>query len=105
MKVIKEGYKYEVSNLDNKDSQGQIIQFIEKGQIFKHGESELVTINDGTSSEELIGVLIHRLEFLNEKVYSIENLNALDCLDDAMKWLNKRTSSRIKRNVEGTISE
>ena len=99
MKVLTEGHKYELSNFENKSDQGQTIQFIEKVPI---GETtELKTVNDGTTNEELIEVLINRLQYLNGKFPCRENSVALTKLDEALLWLNKRTSDRMKRGVEG----
>lgn len=100
MKVLTEGHKYELSNFENKDQSGQIIQFIQKVPV-EQGSAILETISDGTTNEELIEVLINRLQYLNGKFPCRENSAALTKLDEALLWLNKRTSDRIKRNVEG----
>jgi hypothetical protein len=99
MKVLTEGHKYELSNFENKHEQGQTIQFIEKEPI--SGTTVLETINDGTTNEEVIEVLINRLQYLNGKFPCRENSVALTKLDEALLWLNKRTSDRLKRGVEG----
>ena len=100
MRVITLGHRYELSNFENKDKAGQIIQFIEK-QPKEEGSTELVTISDGTTNEELLEVLIDRISFLNTKFPCRENAIAITKLDEALLWLNKRTNDRIKRNVEG----
>ncbi len=52
MKNITAGHSYELSNFENKDSQGQILQFIHK--VPKElGSTELLTIADGTTNEEV----------------------------------------------------
>jgi len=100
MKVLTEGHKYELSNFENKEQKGQIIQFIEKVPS-EEVPAILITVNDGTTNEELIEVLINRLQYLNGKFPCRENSVALTKLDEALLWLNKRTADRIKRNVEG----
>ena len=100
MKVLTEGHRYEASNFEKLTETGQIIQFIEKVPRTP-GSTELETINDGTTNEELIEILINRLQYLNGKFPCRENSIALTKLDEALLWLNKRTTDRIKRNVEG----
>lgn len=100
MKVLTEGHRYEVSNFENKEGQGQIIQFIEKKPIAE-GSTELKTVSDGTTNEELIAVLIDRLGFLQSKFPCKENACAITKLEEGLMWLNKRTADRMKRNVEG----
>ena len=101
MKVLKEGHLYELANFENKEAKGQEIQFIEKGNLSDNSIS-LVTINDGTTNEEVIEVLIDRLQYLNGKFPCRENSIAITKLEEALMWLNKRTEDRLKRNVEGT---
>ena len=100
MKVLTEGHRYEVSNFENKEEQGQIIQFIEKKPIAE-GSTELKTVSDGTTNEELIAVLIDRLGFFQSKFPCKENACAITKLEEGLMWLNKRTADRMKRNVEG----
>lgn len=100
MKVLTTGHRYEVENFEKLTETGQIIQFIEK-QPAQDDPEILETVNDGTTNEELIEVLIDRLRFLNSKFPCRENSMALTKLDEALLWLNKRTQDRIKRRVEG----
>ena len=100
MKVLTEGHKYELANFENKEEQGQIIQFIEKKPITE-GSTQLKTVSDGTTNEELISVLIDRLGFLQSKFPCKENACAITKLEEGLMWLNKRTADRMKRNVEG----
>lgn len=96
MKVLTVGHKYVAQNFEDKEG-GQTIQFIEKE---KQGDS-FVTVNDGTTNEELIEILIDRLQVMASKFPSRETSIAITKLDEALLWLNKRTSDRIKRGVEG----
>lgn len=58
---------------------------------------------DGTTNEEVIKVLIHRITCLNsDKFKCRENSVAITKLEEALMWLEKRTANRILRNVEGT---
>lgn len=100
MKVLVEGHKYELSNFEKKEEKGQTLQFIQKEPI-EEGSSELKTVSDGTTNEELLEVLINRLYCLGSKFPCRENSIATTKLEEALMWLNKRTQDRIKRGVEG----
>lgn len=100
MKVLTEGHRYEAENFDKLTETGQIIQFIKKHPAADDPKI-LETVNDGTTNEELIEILIDRLQYLNKKFPCRENSVALTKLDEALLWLNKRTADRIKRSVEG----
>ncbi len=97
------GHTYEMSNFENKDQAGQIIQFIHK-EPKEQGSTELVTISDGTTNEEVLEVLIDRMNFLQSKFPCRENALVITKLEESLMWLNKRTSDRVKRNVEGKHS-
>ena len=100
MKVKVEGHTYEMQNFENKDVEGQILQFIHKQPIVE-GSTELRTVNDGTTNEEVLEVLIDRLSYLQSKFPCRENAIVITKLEESLMWLNKRTADRIKRNVEG----
>ena len=100
MKVQVEGHRYELSNFENKDQQGQILQFIQK-EPKSEGSTELLTISDGTTNEEVLEVLINRMESLQSKFPCRENSIVITNLEESLMWLNKRTSDRVKRQVEG----
>ena len=94
------GHQYELSNFENKDQQGQILQFIHK-EPKEEGSTELITISDGTTNEEILEVLIDRMNFLQSKFPCRENAIVITKLEESLMWLNKRTQDRMKRNVEG----
>jgi hypothetical protein len=102
MKVLTQGHKYELENFENKDNPGQIIQFIEKVPDGK-GDGTLVTVNDGTTNEEVIAVLIDRLTVMNGKLPNRDTSIAITHLEDALMRLEKRTRDRKKAGVEGTM--
>lgn len=99
MKVLSEGHCYELDNFE-KTIPGQRIQFIEKKPT-ENDPTILKTINDGTTNEEVLAVLIDRLNFLNGKFPCRENAIAITHIETALLWLNKRTADRMARNVEG----
>ena len=100
MKVITNGHRYELENFEGKDQPGQTIQFIEKTPVIE-GSAELLTVNDGTTNEEVLCVLIDRLQTMNAKFPCRENAIVLTHLDTALLWLYKRTNDRKARGVEG----
>ena len=78
----------------------QTLQFIEKAPCTP-GDSTLYTVNNGTTNEEVLAVLIDRLNGLQAKFPCRENAIAITKLDEALLWLNKRTNDRKARGVEG----
>lgn len=116
MKVLTEGHKYELANFENKETAGQTLQFIEKKRVVDmrlDGQmppnhllapdklDELATINDGTTNEEVLEMLIDRISYLQAKFPCKENACCITHLQEALMWLEKRTKDRVKRNVEG----
>ena len=104
MKILTEGHKYIAANFENAEN-GQIIQFIEKVPTHTLDETcldktQLTTVADGTTNEELIEVLLNRLNYLQSKFPCRENACAITKLDEALLWLLKRTNDRIKRRGE-----
>lgn len=98
MKVITTGHKYELASFEG--GTPQTLQFIEKVPS-KEPSAALVTVNDGTTNEEVLKVLIDRLQYLNGKFPCRENAIVITKLEESLMWLNKRTADRQARNVEG----
>lgn len=98
MKVLTEGHRYQLSGFEQPDNI-QTIQFIEKKPV--EGTNELVTISDGTTNEDLLEVLINRMQYLQGKFPCRENALVITKLEESLMWLEKRTADRKKRNVEG----
>ena len=104
MKVLTPGHKYHLEHFENGDKQGyplcEILQFIHK-EPSKLRPKELVTVHDGTTNEEVLRVLIDRMNYLQEKFPCRENAIVITKLEESLMWLNKRTDDRKARNVEG----
>ena len=98
MQVITPGHKYSLTSFEFGPS--QTLQFIEKAPM-KEGSEELYTVNDGTTNEDVLNVLIDRLQYLNKKFPCRENALAITKLEEAGMWLHKRTRDRLARGVEG----
>lgn len=106
MKILTVGHRYELDNFDRPEAPGQTLQFIEK-RPYAHAPdggptTQLETVNDGTTNEEVLAILIDRLNTLNAKFSCRENAIAITHIETALLWLNKRTADRKARNVEGT---
>lgn len=80
----------------------QTIQFIEKRPVENGEPGQLETVNNGTTNEELMEVLIDRLQFLYAKLPSDETARSIHHLKEALAEQKARTERRKKRNVEGT---
>lgn len=100
MKVITEGHKYELENFEAKDQPGQVIQFIEKTPTGEPG-GKLQTVNDGTTNEEVLKMLIDRMESLYRKFPSEETEHSIRHLKSALYAQQSRTYERQQRGVEG----
>lgn len=100
MKILTPGHKYELAHFED-PAHCETIQFIEKRAV-NIPDAPLEVVNDGTTNEEVLTMLIDRLSFLGDRLPSRENALAKTRCEEALMWLNKRTAERIKRGVEGT---
>jgi hypothetical protein len=100
MKVLTQGHLYELENFEDKASSGQQIQFIQKVTQTPNS-TELETVSDGTTNEDVLEMLIDRMQYLQSKFPCRENAIVITKLEESLMWLNKRTADRKKRNVEG----
>lgn len=102
MKVLIEGHKYELDMFEDTqhDLGNQTLQFIEKVPK-EEGSTELITVNNGTTNEEVLAMLIDRMQYLQGKFPCRENAIVITKLEESLMWLNKRTQDRKKRGVEG----
>lgn len=100
MDIIRPGHRYVLANFERPQQEGQVIQFIEK--VPSGGDpAKLETVSDGTSSEEVLDMLLDRMEFLYQKLPSYETRMAIANVMQARAWLEKRTQDRLARGVEG----
>jgi hypothetical protein len=112
MKVITAGHEYELDSFEGEAP--QTIRFINKkpevfvpypGVAACEPTGRLITVHDGTTNEEVIGMLIDRMGFLQKLHSCRENAIVITKLEEALMWLNKRTENRKNRNVEGTDND
>lgn len=93
MKILTAGHKYALEAFEG--GQDQHLQFIEK-------DVAMQTINDGTTNEEVLAMLIDRLAYLGDRLPCRETALAKTRIEEALMWLNKRTAIRTQLGVEGT---
>jgi hypothetical protein len=87
-------HDYVIQAVNSTQSLGSIK--FQKGPIKESGVN-------GCHNEDLIAIVIDRLQCFQSSPYSCrENALALTKLEEALHWLNSRTSDRKKRGVEGT---
>lgn len=80
---------------------GEHVELIQKIH-FQEGPIKEAGVN-GVMNEDLIAMVICRLEHFNESDFSCrENAMAITKLEEALLWLRKRTMGREQRGVEGT---
>ena len=71
------------------------------GIVFQHGPVLENPIN-GCFMEDLLAVVIDRLQHFQKGDYACsENAYALENIEEALHWLNKRTKGREERGVKG----
>lgn len=108
MKILRPGHQYELENFEAKNRPGQVIQFIEKipgppsnivGANVPLGS--LITVNDGTTNEEVLKMLIDRMQNLYDKFPSEETACSIQHLKSALYAQQSRTYERQQRGVEG----
>jgi hypothetical protein len=103
MRVIDEHHHYELDYFEDSGGEGHHVRFIKKelDPTAQQGSGVLRTVYNGTTNEEVLKMLIHRLTALGEKFPCAENEIATELLKDALEQLEKRTAERKARGVEG----
>lgn len=97
--LSKTGHNYKLNNHENPKDY-QLLQFIEK-EAAPDG-SGFVVVQDGTTNEEVLKMLIDRCQKLNTKLPSKETTVAIICLQEALMHFNARTLKRQAQGVENT---
>jgi hypothetical protein len=71
----------------------------QKVRFMKKVAGELV--EDGTTNEEVIAMMIDRMNYLQTRFPCRENAIVITKLEECLMWLNYRTKKRIAQGVEG----
>lgn len=85
MKVIIPGLVYEVEHVKDK-TKTTWLSFVSAN-------------GDGVINEDLIEVLLRRLNYLQTKLPCKENACAITKLEEALMWLEKRTKNRSEKSA------
>jgi hypothetical protein len=105
---MKQGFKAENWNDQDGNPAGGEVEGI--GFVINWQNGPLGRDNDrqrpnGAFVEDVIAAAKQRIEYYQESQFRCrENALAITKLDEALLWLNKRTSDREARKVEGTHS-
>lgn len=101
-RVIDAGHRYRLGG-------AQVLQFLKKErEVLGERNSgaavlgEFVTTAEGTTTEQVIEVLLDRLRTMQAAVPCMENERAIMALVDSLFWLGQRTRNRQARGVEGS---
>ena len=94
MNCTDDHHNYELDSFEG--GEPQKLAFINK-KVKDLGTGELITIHDGTTNEEVLKVLIHRLTEMGKKFPCRENSIAITKMEEALMWLEKRTADRKKQ--------
>lgn len=97
MKVIEPGHKYE---LKSSNKTAQLLYFMKK--LPPVGGKKLEVVQDGTTNEEVLKVMIDRMKHLDGIIPCKENRQVIRHLEAASAALERRTADRKARKVEGT---
>lgn len=108
MKCLDDHHHYQLESFEPEETK-QCLLFIRKEPVLKsigglnppYPTGELRTVHNGTTNEEVLKMLIHRLNGLNNAFPCRENSIAITHIETALLWLEKRTADRIARGVEG----
>ena len=87
MEIINEGVEYKLRNYEDKE-RFQLLKFITKDAKGK--------IEDGTTTEEVLHVLISRVLALNRNRPNLNNRKVINNLRDALQALKDRKNEKIR---------
>jgi hypothetical protein len=96
-------HKYRVgSSVENDGALDKALVQVFATISFQNGPIKESGVN-GCHNEDLLAIVIHRLRCFQSGPYACrENALALTKIEEALHWLNHRTSERQRRGVEGT---
>ena len=101
MKVLSPGHRYALEA--HCGGEPQEIQFVEKKPI-PDGTPGMFLVRDGTTNEEVIAMLMDRMNHMQATLPCVENENAIKHLAMAYECLYRRSLDRSIRRVEGTTA-
>jgi len=100
MLVLQPGHLYELKY--HNDPHRSVTLYFVKYRKDPDRDGELILIQDGTTNEEVLAMLIDRMIHLGTLLPDKYNVDATFHLKEALKALEARTADRKARGVEGT---
>lgn len=95
MIAIETGHRYKLQNFANSDLNEDI-------SFYKSANPKLdEDSHDGTTNEEVLRMMIDRMNHLQTTFPCRENVVVIMKLEECLMWLYKRTEDRKARGVEG----
>ena len=94
MKVLDEGHKYALGYVGEFEN----IEGILEVDFMKRIDGKMVSY--GTTNEDVLEMLIDRMNYLQKKLPCRENAIVITKLEECLMWLNYRTQKRVDQNVE-----
>lgn len=101
-KAVDAGHSYKLAH--HEGDSFETINFIKKEQQGKEGDP-LTTVQNGTTNEAVLEMMLDRLQHLNNIMHDELNDKAIAKIKDALECLYRRTRKRETRGVEGTDKE
>lgn len=100
MKVLNPGHLYALADSEKGEAPSQTLQFVEKVPA-RETNTVLKIKKRGTTNEEVLRVLIDRMNFLQDKMPCEANEEVIKLLTQCSDLLYKRTLNRQSRGVAG----
>lgn len=95
MKMIDDGHTFLLENWGD----GDVVRDPQKLEFMRKENGVLVV--DGTTNEEVLKMMISRMNYLQAKFPCRENAIVITKLEESLMWLNYRTTKRVEQGVEG----
>lgn len=89
VKKIDDGHTFEMENVQDG---------IQTVKFMRRTAGEMV--HDGTTNEEVLRMMIARMQYLQGKLACRENAIVITKLEEALMWLESRTKKRVEQKVE-----
>ena len=94
-----QGHQYGLKNINPPSLEDEPIPEYQDVVFMRKIEGEIV--HGGTTNEEVLEMMIHRMKYLQRMMACRENAIVITKLEEALMWLNARTSARKEQGVEG----
>jgi predicted metal-dependent hydrolase len=97
MKVVDEGHRYLLENVP--DDEKPVVRAPQTIDFMKRVDGKMVAPH-GTTNEEVLKMMIDRMQYLQKKLPCRENAIVITKLEESLMWLESRTQTRVEQGVE-----